>query len=187
MTRLQTENLRLRAPEPEDLDIMLGYENDSTLWDTSFTTGPYSRYQIKQYIASCTNDFYTDQQLRLMIEHSRYGTVGMADVTNFDLHHNRAEIGILISKEWRRKGFAKEAISLLESHCFTHLDIHQLYVYIATDNIASLRLFADLQSNPEVPSIPHPDDRSKRRLPAGFPTHDHRKQESHSPGPVILL
>lgn len=144
MTRLQTENLRLRAPEPEDLDIMLGYENDTSLWDTSFTTGPYSRYQIKQYIASCTNDFYTDQQLRLMIEHNRYGTVGMADVTNFDLHHNRAEIGILISKEWRRKGFAKEAISLLESHCFTHLDIHQLYVYIATDNIASLRLFESL-------------------------------------------
>ena len=42
----------LRAPEPEDLEIMLAVENDPLLWEhSSENTGPYTRYQMKQYIA----------------------------------------------------------------------------------------------------------------------------------------
>ena len=35
----------LRAPEPEDLEIMLAVENDPLLWEhSSENTGPYTRY-----------------------------------------------------------------------------------------------------------------------------------------------
>ena len=48
MELLQKNGYRLRAPEPEDLDCMLQFENTSTLWEVSNATGPYSRFYLKQ-------------------------------------------------------------------------------------------------------------------------------------------
>ena len=46
--------IRLRAPEPEDLDVMMLFENDEDQWENGIATGPYSRYQLKQIgRASC--------------------------------------------------------------------------------------------------------------------------------------
>ena len=60
-------NVSLRTPEPEDLEVMLSFENDAALWELGTATGPYSRYQMKRYIAESQNDLYADGQLRLMI------------------------------------------------------------------------------------------------------------------------
>ena len=72
--------IRLRAPEPEDLDVMMLFENDEDQWENGIATGPYSRYQLKQYIGQSTNDLYTDRQLRLMIELPQTGVVGIVDL-----------------------------------------------------------------------------------------------------------
>ena len=53
-------NISLRAPEPEDLEVMLSFENDAALWELGTATGPYSRYQMKRYIAESQNDLYAD-------------------------------------------------------------------------------------------------------------------------------
>ena len=55
-------NISLRAPEPEDLEVMLSFENDAALWELGTATGPYSRYQMKRYIAESQNDLYADGQ-----------------------------------------------------------------------------------------------------------------------------
>ena len=46
----QGNGIRLRAPEPEDLEVMFRFENATDVWEMSNTTGPYSRFQLKQYI-----------------------------------------------------------------------------------------------------------------------------------------
>ena len=38
--------IRLRAIEPEDLDLLYQIENDSSLWDVGTTNVPYSRYTL---------------------------------------------------------------------------------------------------------------------------------------------
>ena len=38
--------VRLRAMEPEDLDILYRIENDMSLWDVGNTNVPYSRYAL---------------------------------------------------------------------------------------------------------------------------------------------
>ena len=43
--------VRLRALEPEDLDILYRYENDSSLWEVGTTIAPFSRKQLYDYIA----------------------------------------------------------------------------------------------------------------------------------------
>ncbi len=138
---LHTDRIRLRAPEPDDIDEMWLFENDETFWENGPATGPYSRYQLKQYIAGNQNDLFTDGQLRLMIELCSGKTTGIIDLFAFEARHLRAEVGIVVKAEYRRQGIASEALRLLERHCFGMLGIHQLYAYIRTDNAASLRLF----------------------------------------------
>lgn len=141
---LHTKTIFLRAPEPEDIDEMFSFENDESLWEITCTTGPYSRYQLKKYIAENQNDLFIDGQLRLMIEHTSGAVAGIVDLFSFDARHRRAEIGIAIKERYRRQNIAYDALRLLEQHCFQLLGIHQLYAYIPQDNIACLNLFRKL-------------------------------------------
>lgn len=136
-----TESLFLRAPEPEDLAVMLAMENDAAAWTVGSATGYYSRYQLKRYIAENQNDIYTDRQLRLMVVHPLDGVVAMVDLCSFHPRHNRAEVGVVVRTDRRRQGVGRRALQLLEEHSFTRLGIHQLYAYIAADNVYSLSLF----------------------------------------------
>ena len=139
--QLQEGVIRLRAPEPEDLEVMYRFENSEEIWEVSNTTGPYSRFQLRQYIENSRNDLFADRQLRLMIE--REGrVVGMIDICCFDPLHNRAEIGIMIDRGHRRRGIGRSALGLLEKHCFYYLGIHQLFAYIAVENFPCRNLFA---------------------------------------------
>ena len=141
MDLLQKDGYRLRAPEPEDLDCMMQFENTPSLWEVSNATGPYSRFYLKQYIESNKNDLYADNQLRLMIESPEKKVVGIIDIFNFEPFHNRVEVGIVIADHSRRLGIGLLALELLTKHCFDYLGIHQLYAFIDGTNEACRRLF----------------------------------------------
>ena len=54
---LSDEEIRLRALEPEDLEVLYRWENDSTLWEVGNTLAPFSRYALKRYIAESHQSF----------------------------------------------------------------------------------------------------------------------------------
>lgn len=141
MDLLQKDGYRLRAPEPEDLDCMLQFENTPTLWTVSNATGPYSRFHLKQYLETNKNDLYADGQLRLMIESPEKEVVGIIDLFNFDAFHNRAEVGIVVSKNYQNRGIAQRALALLIKHAFDFLGLHQLYAYTDETNHPCRHLF----------------------------------------------
>ena len=45
---LHTEEVRLRAVEPEDLGLLDRMENDESLWQHGNVTSPYSRFQLER-------------------------------------------------------------------------------------------------------------------------------------------
>lgn len=139
--KLAEKSVRLRAPEPEDLEVMLSFENEAELWELGTATGPYSRYQMKRYIAENQNDLFADGQLRLMVVCDTDEVAGMIDAFSFDARHSRAEIGLVIRKDLRGKGIGGMALSLMEHHCFGLLGLRQLYAYIPVVNVASRKLF----------------------------------------------
>ena len=51
-------DIRLRAIEPEDLDLLYQIENDRSLWNVGATNVPYSRYTLHDYIATSNDDIY---------------------------------------------------------------------------------------------------------------------------------
>ena len=142
MKTLTGKHINLRALEPTDLEFLFQTENNESFWEVSNTQKPFSKYLLTQYLENAQQDIYEAKQLRLMIEEKDSSiSVGMIDIFDFEPKHRRAGIGILISTEFERKGYANEALELLLNYVFTHLDLHQLYANITDDNLKSISLF----------------------------------------------
>lgn len=137
----QNAEIRLRAIEPEDVELLYGLENMPELWDVGITNVPYSKFALTEYITSVTYDIYKDQQVRLIAENADGEVVGVVDITNFDPKHSRAELDIVILKAYRGKGLATTVVSEMCKYAASTLHLHQLYVIIDADNIAARRLF----------------------------------------------
>lgn len=141
VTFLNSERIRLRALEPEDLDLLYELENDPASWSLSNSTMPYSKFFLHQYLEHQQGDLFADKQLRLVIESSDKQLIGLVDLFEFQPLHQRAELGIIIIKEHRQKGYAKDAINLLLDYAYNHLMLHQLYAQVGVSNLASIKLF----------------------------------------------
>ena len=135
------KTIKLRAIEPEDLDLLYEIENDTRLWNVGTTNVPYSRYTLRDYIATSSDDAYADRQVRMIIEDHNGETVGIADLVNFSPSHLRAETGIVILDAERRKGYATEALEELCRYARQVLHMHQLYGVVASNNEAALALY----------------------------------------------
>lgn len=142
MKTLQSEWIRLRAMEPEDLEALYRMENDPEVWTISYTQAPYSKYMLKKFIDASVEDIYTAKQLRLMMDEKESSkTAGIVDLFDFEPLHRRVGIGILVDKEYRQKGYAGEAIRLVKEYAFDVLNMHQVYCNILENNKISLSLF----------------------------------------------
>jgi diamine N-acetyltransferase len=140
---MKCKEIRLRALEPEDLELLYEWENNESFWIISNTISPFSRYTLRQYLESSHKNIYETGQIRFMIDHiSDKTTIGTIDVFDFDQFHKRAGVGILIADNaYRRKGYASMALQCLTSYCFMTLHLHQLYCNILSNNTESMDLF----------------------------------------------
>ncbi len=68
--RLEGRNVRLRAVEPRDIEVMYRWENDVELWTVSGTTEPFSHEQMARFVERQLegDDLLRSGQLRLIIE-----------------------------------------------------------------------------------------------------------------------
>jgi len=142
---LENKTISLRAPEPEDLDLLYIWENEPSIWQVSGTLTPFSRYILKQYLENAGKDIHQVKQLRLMIQlKNNHRPLGAVDLFDFEAHHHRAGIGILIAEPSdRRQGYARETLETMVTYCFDVLNLHQVYCNIAASNSPSIKLFKE--------------------------------------------
>lgn len=133
--------MKLRALEPADLDCLYLIENDSEMWTNSETSAPYSRDTLQTYMLTCSNDFFQDRQLRLVIEEEG-ACIGFADLCNYSPLHNRAEVSIAVIPSFRGKGYGTEALRQLCRYARFHLHLYQVFAIVGTDNTPCNRAFA---------------------------------------------
>ena len=140
----KNENITLRVAEPYDADVIFRWENDMEIWRVSDTIVPFSKHQIEQFLLN-NNDLVSEKQLRMMIDDNLSGdTVGCIDIYDYDEFNERAGIGIMIDKDHRGKGYAKQAITLLLDYCFNTLLLNQLYALVMASSTESILLFESL-------------------------------------------
>ncbi|PLW99220.1 MAG: GNAT family N-acetyltransferase [Marinilabiliales bacterium] len=143
MSILENNNVFLRAPEPEDLNILYQWENNTNIWQVSQTLVPFSKYILKKYIENSHLDIYEIKQARFIICSTKEKRpVGAIDIFDFDPANAKAGVGILIGSENDyNKAYASNALQLLIDYCFSVLKLHQLYCNILESNKNSLALF----------------------------------------------
>lgn len=141
---IEGKTIRLRAVEPDDVDLMYAWENDYAVWPVSGTTEPFSRHQLERFIELQQDaDIFRNGQLRLIIEtRSARKAVGAIDLFEFEPISRRAGIGILIYEESERgRGYASDAVDTLCRYTRDKLHMHQLWCNVGVGNEASLALF----------------------------------------------
>lgn len=142
MPFLKNKNISLRALEKEDLNFLYETENNQSIHELGSTLMPHSKYILRDFIKNADKDIYINRQLRLVVEHNKScESVGMIDLFNFEPHHQRSEIGIIINEDYQRKGYGNEALESLIQYAFETLHMHQLYCHIAINNLGSIHLF----------------------------------------------
>ena len=143
MNMLQTENIRLRALEPEDIDILYKWENDTRIWKISNTLAPFSKYILRRFIEDQKYDIYETKQLRMIIEsRSNKRAVGAIDLFDIDPTNRRAGIGILVYEDRDQgQGYASAGLNELITYDFQILGRNQRYCNVLSNNLRSLNLF----------------------------------------------
>ena len=143
MTIENQPHVRLRALEPEDLNLLYTIENDVELWDVSETDTPMSRFAIRRYLATQPQNAWQAGEVRLVIEDSKtQKTVGLIDLTDLSISNRRGEIGIALLKTERGKGYGAAALRKIESYAKKNLQLRFLYCKVsALHNPISRSLF----------------------------------------------
>jgi diamine N-acetyltransferase len=67
MTLLTGSRVRLRALEPDDIDLLYAWENDPRVWGVSGTLAPFSREVLREFIDNQRFDIFRTGQMRLVI------------------------------------------------------------------------------------------------------------------------
>lgn len=143
MSMLKEERLPLsfRAPEPEDLDFLYRIENDETVWPISDCMMPYSRYALKQYIAGCSNDFFSEKQLRMMVMLEGVSQpVAIVDLFGFRPLDGRAELGVIVDPAYRNKGIGEQSVAMLCEYAARVLGIRMLTGTVPVGNEQSVNM-----------------------------------------------
>jgi len=142
--KLEYGKVQFRALEPDDIDLLYEWENNTEIWEVSNTLEPFSKYVLAKYIKESQRDIYEAKEMRLIIETHGRKAVGAIDMFDFDPFHFRAGVGILIHDEKDRKlGYATDALHLLCDYAENYLRLHQLYANITEDNLPSIQLFVN--------------------------------------------
>ena len=144
MNFLENDKIKLRAPEPSDLNLLYEWENNTETWISGNTLTPFSKHVLTKYLETAHLDIFEASQLRLMIDlkNEKMQTIGTIDLFDFDSFNRRAGVGILIAEKSNRgKGYATDALQVLINYCFELLGMHQLYCNIGIENKVSLSLF----------------------------------------------
>lgn len=141
---LRGENINLRALEPSDLDVLYNWENDTSIWKVSQTIAPFSKNILAKYLENTHQDIFSAKQLRLLIEKDST-PIGTIELFDFDPVNLRCGIGIwIVDEENRRKGYAKEALTIIIKYAISNLHLNQIYCNISSRNQASINLFGSL-------------------------------------------
>lgn len=139
---LKSGKVRLRAVEPEDIDLLFAVENDSAEWINGDNFAPFSKEQLLQYAIAYDADPLRSGQLRLVIENTTTGeAMGIVDLYDISVRHAHGFVGIYLLPSFRGYGYASESIDLLCDYCKKHLRLRMLAARILNHNDKSLALF----------------------------------------------
>lgn len=143
---LKSDNIELRAVEPDDVKLLSDIENDSSAWDYSDTVAPFSLDMLRRYAENYDADIWRSGQLRLMAWYrhgKQYVCVGVVDLYDVSIIHRHAKIGIYTMPRFRREGIARKLVDMTMDYANNRLGLIDILALVVAENNAAIRLFED--------------------------------------------
>ncbi len=141
----QGEKVRLRAVETRDVEAFTAWELDSEAW-RSFDVihFPPSHERMHAKVELLAQNEGEDDSYYWVIEDRDGQTVGMICTYSCNRRHGTFRFGILISREYRGHGYARDAITMVLRYYFRELGYQKVVVGVYAFNEGSLKLHEQL-------------------------------------------
>jgi RimJ/RimL family protein N-acetyltransferase len=137
----QGEKVRLRAIEPSDWETYFAWDQDDEQSRALyFVPFPQSQASAKQFAEKAAMGKPESDNFRFVIENSEHKVVGDITTHNCDQRNGNFSWGVNIKQEYRRKGYASEAIRLVMRYYFQELRYQKVTISIYSFNKASIKL-----------------------------------------------
>jgi RimJ/RimL family protein N-acetyltransferase len=143
LMEFRTERLYIRPVRIADKESMYRYRSDSNT-NKYLSLIPQSVEDVAAFIAKTSFDINVpgtwfqfviiEQASNLLI-----GDIGI-HFLNTDSENKQVEIGYTLDKEFRRKGYASEALKIIIDYLITSLNKHRIIASIDPVNIGSIKL-----------------------------------------------
>lgn len=138
MSFITGNKICLREVEETDLEIFKRYRNNYEDSINYRTVKPLTSENQKKYWTEIINN---DKHIVFTIlEKSSQKVIGEIRVSNISQYHS-SEIGLFLAPEYRKKGFASEAMQLFLQFIFGRANINRIEAQIASTNASSIRFF----------------------------------------------
>jgi RimJ/RimL family protein N-acetyltransferase len=140
----QGEKIRLRAVEQKDLDdLLVSTELQDTELDRfenviSFPTSRVQDHQARENLIKKDN---TNDNFFWMIEDLSGTLVGFIGTFDCERRHGTLKYGVVIKRDFWRKGFAKEALTILLRYYFWELRYQKVVAIVYAFNQASIKFY----------------------------------------------
>ena len=142
MSILTMPNIRLRAFEREDLEIVLRWVNDEevTKYLSDSLIYPVSRADEMKWIESISNANHKEKILA--VETLKGELIGSIGLTNINWVERKAEMGIMIGeKDHWNKGYGSDAVREILRLAFERMNLNRIYLRVFENNPRAIRVY----------------------------------------------
>lgn len=150
LKQYETNRLILRVLEPGHASLVLDFYkrnfNDFNLYEPLFESAKTLQYH-RSALDYEYHQFSKNQFLRLHFFEKANPMIVIGTVSYRSITHSFYEsclIGYKIDKNYRRLGYAKEALQRANRIVFDELNLHRIEANVLPDNTASMRLLESL-------------------------------------------
>ena len=135
---LEMKKIKLRTLLSTDLEFLQKIENDKNLWEYGSDRKKFTKEELTNYIKNSSEKIQKAKQFRFVVDYNNT-PVGFVDL--FEYKNNSAGVGIIIDKEYQKRGFALESLKLLIDYSLEKLKLKILHCKISKCNFRSIQLF----------------------------------------------
>ncbi len=141
MLSLETNQIRLRPVQAADLPRLLYLRNDLTLQLQLLSSPrPNTLEQVQAWIQRRSSQ--PDSLFFVIAKLSNDECLGFIQLTQIQLLHGHASLGICLAPEARGQGYAKESLALLETYAKAIFNLRKILLEVRADNQSAISLYS---------------------------------------------
>lgn len=132
----------IRAVELEDGRLISAWLNDRDSNQYLDIIYPMSKRDTDSFLLQGDND---SSKKLFVIDNEDRKPIGLIILNNIKWEYRNCELGIVIyDKNYRGKGYGRDALNMVLQFIFEEMNMHLVYLKVAEDNHAALKLYNDL-------------------------------------------